>query len=101
MNFATHERFTIAREHPVAHRRWVRDLKSAGDEHAAAGEPMRVTRGGERPSKSASLWHGNRYPILARSPPASAGGFYSSDTLFGFRRGLYNSGFPITHGGPA
>ena len=101
MNFATHERFTIAREHPVAHRRWVRDLKSAGDEHAAAGEPLRVTRGGERASKSASLWHGNRYPMLARSPPASAGGFYWSDTLFGFCGWLYNSGSTITHGEPS
>ena len=93
MNFATHERFTIAREHPVA--------KSAGDEHAAAGEPLRVNRGGERPSKSASLWHGNWYPMLAQSPPASAAGFYWSDTLFGFRRGLYNSGSHITHGEPS
>jgi hypothetical protein len=33
VNFATHKRFTIAHEHPVA--------KSAGDEHAAAGEPKR------------------------------------------------------------
>ena len=41
VNFATHERSTIIREPPVAHRRWVGDLKSASDEHAAAGEPIR------------------------------------------------------------
>jgi len=33
VNSATHKRFTIVREPPIA--------ESAGDEHAAAGEPVR------------------------------------------------------------
>ena len=44
---------------------------------------------------------GHAGDVHTRSPPASAGGFYGRDTLFGFRRGLYNSSFHITHGEPS